>query len=693
MASPLAPRWIAGPARSGKTTRLLAQLALWGQPSVRYPRPSPKATTTLVFAATGDNRLDLAERILVTTQGKYAVQTTTPLGFFQNEVLLYWPLLVQTLKLKGQFPLCLKPETEQELATRLWQPQLREALQMSGVSEYFVVRRTLDIGQLAALGGVPLADIPLRLAASLGKPPGPTELWDCIGQALGHWRQWCWERGLLTYSLIAELYGQHLLVHPTYQIQLHHRYRAILADDVEDYPAIARDLFAHFLRQGGLGAFTFNSDYAGRLGWGADPEEMASLASLCDQETLVPLEQGLGIQIQPQVLELLRSPISLTPLPSTVQALQTTSRSQLLRQTAETIIAAVQAGTVAPEEIAVIGPGLDAIAIYSLTEILSHQGIPVSSHNSSQPLISQAIIRALLTLLALVYPGLGRLLDRNAIAEMLVVLSQGPTPDHQPAIRIDSVRAGLLADYCFAPHLDHPCLLSIDQFPRWDRLGHEAATAYEEIRTWIQTQQQQEQPLVAGAIAMLDRASQRFLWQGHPLKYEEMAALRELMETAQHYWEVDSCLRQYDPMASPVTSTLEGFIHLLRSGVITADPYPVRLSTSASGAVTLATAFQYRALHTAHPWHFWLDLGSNYWLTGGRGLMGAPLFLRQWSGKACTPADQQQVDQIRLQQQLTDLLGRVTERLYLCHSDLAMTGQEQMGALMALVNAAILSSG
>ena len=37
---------------------------------------------------------------------------------------------------------------------------------------------------------------------------------------------------------------------------------------------------------------------------------------------------------------------------------------------------------------------------------------------------------------------------------------------------------------------------------------------------------------------------------------------------------------------------------------------------------------------------------------------------------------------------LLDLLNRVEERIYLCHSDLAVSGQEQVGPLLPLVDAA-----
>jgi len=45
--------------------------------------------------------------------------------------------------------------------------------------------------------------------------------------------------GLLTHG-ITEIYWQHLLPDPNYQRHLATRYQLVLADDVDDYPAIAR---------------------------------------------------------------------------------------------------------------------------------------------------------------------------------------------------------------------------------------------------------------------------------------------------------------------------------------------------------------------------------------------------------------------------------------------------------------------
>ncbi|NEP00343.1 MAG: recombinase family protein [Symploca sp. SIO2E9] len=738
--------WITGSSRSGKTTRLVTHFCQWiegrigslgdnlGLGTTKRFLDRTQAPAILIFAANDDNRRDFADRLTTAIQGRYPVLAKTPLGFFQDEVLLFWPLLIEQLELKAQFPLRLRPETEQDLATKIWSSRLDKGiLQLPGTSEYTRVRRLLDLLQLAAVSGTPIEDIASILKEGMPEQEGNPELWDSMGQMLLEWRHWCLKQGLLTYGIICELYWRYLLPEPRYQQHLQRRYQAIIADDVDEYPAIARNLFDFLLDRGSLGAFTYNRDGQVRLGLNADPNYLAALASRSQVEALPDsvtrsvadelTEIVVPSPVAPQELSIGYEPAITSRLPASVLSIQTTSRAQLLRQTAQVIIDAVKSGQVQPTEIAVIAPGLDAIGRYTLMEILISQGIAVEPLNDQRPLISSPMVRALLSLLALVYPGLGRLLDREAIAEMLVVLStqqevfvDSSLQPEPPAPCIDAVRAGLLSDYCYVPDPEQPRLLPVQSFGRWDRIGHRATVAYSEIVQWLEVQrEQQQQRLIPSVLAVLDRAIQKFLWNGSHLPYDQLAAIRELMETAQHYWEVDRRLRQMpsedegergrggegETLAgykivgraknAPARNTIAQFIEMLRRGTVTANPYPVRrLPRAAEQAVTLATIFQYRASKCCHRWHFWLDAGSPLWNRGGAAaLFGAPLFLKEWSGRPWTEEDKTNADGQRLERILRDLLRRVEERVYLCHSDLAINGSDQDGPLLALVNAAV----
>ncbi|HBK62608.1 MAG TPA: hypothetical protein DEA78_05295, partial [Cyanobacteria bacterium UBA11159] len=439
--------WILGSTRTGKTTRLVNLFSQWveaGLGKISGRRKSGYlgrrdseallrsadrnlAPAILVFAANDDNRRDLTDKLTAAIGGKYPVLGKTPLGFFQDEVRLFWPLLIQELHLVAQFPLFLRPETEQELATQLWHTELDSSLlQLPGGNEAARVRRLLDLFQLAAVSGTPIEDIATILAEGIPEDEVTPEIWESVGKLLLDWRSWCLAQGFLTYGIICELYWRELLPNPQYQEYLTQRYQAILADDVDDYPAIARDLFEILLDNGAVGAFTYNPDGQIRLGLNADPDYLALLASRCQIETLSePVTPSLVNELGQIAVELITEPMFLSSLPETAQSIQTTSRAMMLRQTGEIIIEAVKSHQVQPEDIAIIAPGLDAIARYTLNEILSQHGIPLEPLNEQRPLIASPTIRALLTLIALVYPGLGRLVDRNAIAEMLVILSQG----------------------------------------------------------------------------------------------------------------------------------------------------------------------------------------------------------------------------------------------------------------------------
>ncbi|MGL5062833.1 MAG: recombinase family protein, partial [Microcoleus sp.] len=774
--------WIVGTARSGKTSRLIDRFCKWsksvksqpakvseigssGQDAIpdgiakRFVQSAPmlhgqKAGSILVLAANGENRLELADRITVATQAKSAFHSTTPFGFFEQEVLLFWPLLIQCLNLRTQFPLRLQPETELELAARLWERELDEGiLRQPGVSPNRMVRRTLDLFQLAAIGGTPTEEIPSILEQGFAGEGADPSLFAAIGELLLQWREWCLARGFLTYGIISELYWRYLLKDSTYQQCLLDRYQKVIADDIDDYPAIARDLFELMLARGCAGAFSYNPDGGVRSGLGADPEYMAGLAGRCRRVENLEGQAGLAAEVGELAVNLAVNSYVFYPLnlsmPESVRSVSTTSRAQLLRETAEIIAAAVKSKTVQPEEIAVIAPGMDAIARYSLTEILARDNIAAEPLNDQRPLCSSPIIRSLLTLLALVYPGLGRLADRDAVAEMLVVLGsqkyqeleesedfestfdrqsiiqtpqstidnqqstiddrQSPIDNQRSTIEntkskiqnqrstienpkskiqnqrstienskstiqnqrstilnrkskiqnlksIDPVRAGLIADCCFCPDIDRPQLLPITAFPRWDRVGHRAAAAYEQIIAWIEDQRsQQQQKLLPSPLSLLDRAIQKFLISDRYLPYDQLAALRELMETATHYWQIDARMQRLEPNAGGESETIARFIELLRRGTVTANPFPVRPDGLASNAVTLANIFQYRSSRRTHKWHFWLDAGSPLWLSGGAAtLFGAPLFVQSQLGRPWQTEDETAAGEQRLRRILLD---------------------------------------
>ncbi|MEM9504061.1 MAG: hypothetical protein AAGA01_08905 [Cyanobacteria bacterium P01_E01_bin.43] len=689
--------WIEGPTRSGKTTRLLAHIA----EIATAPMAGRRAGAVfLLFAANGDNRLTLSDRLADSLPATLPITTATPAGFIQNEVTLFWPLLVETLGLSPQFPMPLRPENEQELATQLWRDQLdRGTLEVPGWTETQTVRRSLDFLQLAATSGTPAEALPELLVAALPGGIASADVWGAIAQAVMQWRDWCLSQSFLTYSIATELYWRHLLPQPLYQAKFVERFCGLMADDFDEYPAI----FAELWRQADAWqlptAVTWNPHGKIRLGVGADPEALALLRTGAKTvEELTPgVADSLASAWADSIITAVLDPLAVPEPMSAVQVIQSTSRGELLRQTAEAIAAAIQQEQVTPGDIAVIGPGFDAIARYTLAEILQKQHIPVASLNDQRPLVSTPLVRAILTLVPFIYPELGRFLTKDAVAEMLVVLSQSAQGDPNQSwferVQIDPVRAELIVDHCFYPDPQRPDLLAVSEFPRWDRLGYRATDAYNALRDWIAQQRQAlQQRLITSPVSLIDRTIQSFLWRGNYLPYDQLAALRELMETAQHFWQVQGRLRQQqrlesEPSAPPLSP--EGrFLALLLQGIVAANPFPVKPLEHGQQGVTLATVFQYRSQRLHHRWQFWLDASSPRWLTGTDALFGYPMFLQQRHGQPWPVDFIERSHEARLERILRDLLGRATEQVILCHSDLAVNGQEQLGPLLTLVDIA-----
>jgi hypothetical protein len=661
--------WYTGESRSGKTQRLVDTALAW------LPQLAP-AQQLLLLAANDENKQGLHERISLATAGRYPIRVQTPLGFLQEQVHLFYPWIAQVANLPGVTPIRLRPETEQALATRLWQPDLQmQSWQSLGVSEYRLVRRLLDLMQLAANGLIEVADISDKLQLGYGQ----NDLFPWMGELIVTWQAWCLERGFLTYGLSTDLFWRYLWNHPQYRAYFADRYVAVVADDVDDYPAVIYPVLESFLNAPESKiAISYNPHGQIQLGLKSDPQQLLKLRQRCIEETLLPIAPALqpAGNLLNDIVTTVNDPSYWLTLPSNIQEISRRTRGEMLRAVVEKIATSIAANQIQAQDIVIVVPGLDNIARYTLTETLVARGITVKALNDQRPLYSSPAVRSILTILALSLPGLGRTIGRDRVAEMLVELSSYRLPGGKLAQAIDPVRAGLLADHCYSPNADKPELQPLESFPRWDRLGAKAAASYRRIWHWVQSPP-------TNALGIMDGAIGEFCERGELLTFDRLTALRALMEAAQHYWQVMQRVDEQDPESS----LAEQFIVLLQQGTVTANPYPVSHLGAAEQGVTLANIFQYRSSKKTHRWHFWLDVGSELWAKGGSAsLYGSQCFLQDWDGQPINAETEELLDRQRLERVLRDLLQRVEDRLYLCNSDLAVNGQDQVGPLLTLIS-------
>ncbi|WP_069791433.1 recombinase family protein [Cyanobacterium sp. IPPAS B-1200] len=678
--------WIEGNSRCGKTTALVSQLTQWIKKESEQ-QSTPLLKPPLILAFNRDKRINLQELIFNHTETlNCTIEIKTPSAFMMNEVELFFPLIAKQLNIKSLFPIRLYPETEQELASQLWREDITlEILSLFG-NESIFVRRLLDLLQLAGMAGIPPEDISNYLEKGeiflLDNMKG--DLWQTIDKLLLQWRLWCLDNGLLSYGIIYELYWRYLLPNLEYQKSLLNRYGAVFADDLDNFPATMGDLFEFFLSHNYRCAFTYNNKGKVRLGLNADPDYLKTIAQDCKQEflTVFPIDNGLK-KLEFSVKLLMEENTPDGDNYENVFSIKTRVRAQLIQEVADFIIDNIQQGKINPADVAIIAPGLDEVARFNFLHFFQENNIPVEPLQEKRPLIASPLVRSHLTLLGLIFGGNGRLIERDMIAEMLTVLSPKSTTEWGLQPDIDPIRAGLLADYCYHIDIESPLLLSIDNFTSGERLGYKTFIAYNKIRDWVNQLKQETKDKKLSPLAVIDKINQQYFHDIKSLTYTQINNLREFKQTASHFWAIQNRLGKEKQTIQCLTE----FIILLRKGTITANPYPINplLQEKKQKGITLATIYQYRTSNQSHPWQFWLDISSNLWSKGGAAeLFASPLFLRGWDKKPLTIEHQEGQEKERIDRVIHDLLSRATDKIFLCHSDLDVNGNEQMGILLGL---------
>ncbi len=666
------PLWITGESRCGKTKRLAELIFQW---MTEFPLPYKP----LILVINHQARENLLHQLLEINHQGYQGKMKTPLGLMMADVNLFYPLICEKLNLKATIPIRLRPETEQELATKLWQKHITPELIAILGDEYICVRRILDLTQLAGAAGISLEQIPNRLQESdFFQIIGNQSIINLIGELIQKWRNWCLAKGFLNYGLIYELYGLYLLPSHEYQQYLLNQYQGLFIDDLDDHPSIITSICQIFIEKNITSVFTYNETGKIRLGLNADPEYIKQkILPLCEQEILRNnANNSLKQTLENPILKVINGEFEQIESLTQINTIITESRAELISRTCHFILKSINSKEIKPQDIAIIVPGLDEIARYTFQDIFTYQNaIQVQFLREKRPLVSSAIIRSILSVLTLVYPLQGRLVRKDLLPEMLVILSQE---------KIDLVRANLLIDSCYLPDIEYPCLLNYTNFSRWDRLSYQSRESYQKIVAIIENIKGE---IIGGdthLLGAIDKIIKNFFPKINTLQYNQIVSLKEFRETAQHFWEIQTKLGHLR-----VNEIIAQFLELLRKGTITANPlleYNQNHSDDQEDdfsfperGLLISTIYQYRSHRCSHRWQFWMDAGSLFW-SQSLGLFGYEVFLHSLEGENSNSED------ALIKRIIKDLLARAEEKIFLCHSNISLTGSEQVGKLSPLMN-------
>ncbi|MGB9723414.1 MAG: UvrD-helicase domain-containing protein [Chloroflexia bacterium] len=666
--------FLSGPAGAGKSTLLAARL-------IALLRQGVPAYAILVLLPDRAARRRLRQALQGVPLGPYGeLSLHTYYSLAQRMVALFWPLVARPAGFAHpeRPPVFLTYELAQHHLFRLISPLLEQGyFEGLHLHPQRLVSQLLDNLNKAALNGYPIGEVALRLTGAWNGPPEQRLFFQQAQECIARFRHDCLQRGLLDLSLTLETFQRQLLEQPPFWGYFSERYRHLLVDNLEENVPIAHDFIARLLPHCASALLVYDEGGGYRRLLGADAEGAWRLRRTCTLHRRWEGPAGPPVRLAAVLSARLGQPEA-GPTPSPEDAvrpilgvIQTRYRSEMIREVARTLARMVGEEGIPPAEIAVLPPYLDGVLRFALTQECARLGVPLHVLRRYRRPVEEPVVRALLTLAALLRPEWQLPPAPYDVAEALGQVLDG----------CDPVRAARLTEWVYDP--TGPALRDPEGLPAVARLHlsgvSPAASPIERYRAFWQRWQE------AGR---MDHATRTLPWE-HLLAYllstflagaardpAVATACAELLESARRFREVFPILYpgEDEDMAG------RRYLEMLRRGLVTAQ-YLVQAPEIP--AVLLAPAHTYLLAGRRVRRQFWLDVSSMDWWTPPQQPLTNPYVLsRHWPlGRPWDDAADYASRQAALAQTLRGLCNRCGEGVVLCGSELGTAGQFQDGPL------------
>ena len=674
--------FLEGPAGAGKTTtgvERLLHLMAQGVPGDAILLLVPQRTlATPYYQALRHPGVIAGGMVDVLTLG----------GLARRMVELFWPLVSAQAGFvyPDRPPVFLNLETAQYYMARLVRPLLE-----GGYFDTVVISRNrlysqiLDNLNKAALVGFPHSEISARLKASWVGEASQLRVYEDTQACASLFREYCLEHNLLDFSLLVELFRDHLWPSSLCRDYLMDIYHHMLVDNLEEDNPVTHDLLAEWLPTLDSATLIFDRQAGYRSFLGADPDTGYALKDFC----LVQVEFTASFVTTPAMrsfsgklaLALNReAPLDLTVdelaaqdgylLEDVLQYDYHRYHPEMLDWVAGRIAALVHDQGVSPGEIVVLAPFLSDALRFSLTNRLEALDVPARSHRPSRALREEPAVECLLTLTALAHPQWGIAPTRYDVAYALIQAIDG----------LDLVRAQLLAEIVYRPGQE---LLSLTSFDRirpemQERITYAFGERYEALRAWFQDYlERPPEPLDY----FLSRLFGELLSQpgyGFHRDLDAGKTAANLVDSARNFRWVAA-----GELPEGIVSLGHEYVEMVREGVVSAQ-YLRSWQLAAEEAVLLAPAYTFLMSNRPVEVQFWLDVGGRGWFERLYQPLTHPYVLsRGWPRETLwTDAHEYEYSRENLYRLALGLARRCRGQIYLGLSELNEQGYDQQGALL-----------
>ncbi len=607
---------------------------------------------------------------------------TTLAGLGQEIANVFWSLIASDagFKKNDQPPHFLSIESAQYYMHKIVRPLIERGFFESVILDHNrLLSQILDNLNKSAIVGFPETEISERLNAAWVGDPTQSHIYKDCQTAASLFREFCLENNLIDYSLNIKIFCDIAWKIPECQAYLNSRYKHIIYDNIEEDTPSSHDLIENWLPNLESSLLIMDNGGGYRRFLGADPmsaRRFKQLAGCCFDAQ----ESYYGDGSMAMLANVFTDAINRKkgfPVPEIIKGKMEFSNQpylpEMVRWVSEKVEYLIYRESVSPRDIVILAPYLSDSMRFSLIQALENKSIPLQSYRPSRSLSAEPPTLCMLTLAQLAHPNWKQIPTRFEIRNALL----------QSIAELDLLRADLMSQIIYSHNKEGFSLNSFERInpPMQERITFRIGQKYEKLRLWLE-KYHENQSLEMDVF--LSRLFGEILSQpgfGFHRNYRNAGVAARLIASAANFRKL--------PTAGGGTNQdadFREFINLFHEGII-GSQYLIRENESNQNAVFIAPAYTFLMLNRPVRIQFWLDISSmGWWKRINQPLTHPVVLSRNWiSGVPWTDADEYSFNQTTLQQVVSGLLLRCTDKLFLCASGINQSGDEERGPLLQAI--------
>lgn len=674
IAAPAAGFW-QGQAGSGKSTALHYRLA-------RLLQEGESAYSILFLLAEASDRHRLhtfLQQHAVAVEDAAADPAATPLRHLHVTTFTYlaremvqqfWPLVARPAGFERPFqpPRYMHYDMAQFLMWRIVGDLLNEGA-FAGLllRPQQIVSQILDTLNRAAFNRLSLQEAEQRQLQSMADGVEHSRHVRDAARAAQTFRAHCRRNSLLDVSLAVRVFDTQLLQHPEFHRYFRERFRHLLVDNIEEQTAAGQQFVADLLPILQSTAIVHDQGGGYKQLLSANPAGAPRFAALCRQTftfeqqfvSRAPLIH-LANAVENRLLFASKrgetAPTQLAPQ-AILDVVRGRYRHEMAQNAVQRLALLLAEQNIAPEEAAIITPGLDGALRYTLSAALAAEALPYSLLRRRSSPRDEPLIRAWLALLALAHPDWQRPPPPYDVAEALSLTVAG----------LDPARATLLTEALYdaaSGQLEAPDLLSPDLAVR---IGDAQLEALRSLQQWLAEH---------GKLPLPDFIQQLTAAFQQPPAFQDHSA----GELADWLAALAARMAELAPALELDTSAARGraFLSAIDEGLVSADP-PEMSEPPQQRGVLVTTIHGYLLSQEVSRVQLWFDVSSPTWWDIPQQPLSNPFILApDWPpGAQWTLADAYQQRNETLSHTIRGLAVRCRDGVILSASTLDSRGQRQ----------------